>query len=147
MGQVKNNEANVLQNGPQIKYLWYISASFFLIMTTNMSKPSQLNKSLACNIFELPHYFWLDPYSISVSVTWFLNWILILRDNLSKTGNKTYSTEKCAILWVFWHFLVHGDLLKKQVVESGPNLDVGCPKWHMDSCLANTLREDIMNKK
>ena len=31
MGQVKNNEANVLQNGPKIKYLWYIS--------TNMGKP------------------------------------------------------------------------------------------------------------
>ncbi len=30
-GQVKNNEANVLQNDPKIIYLRYISASFFLI--------------------------------------------------------------------------------------------------------------------
>ena len=37
----------MLQNGPK--------------MTTNMSKPSQQDKLPACNIFELPHYFWNDP--------------------------------------------------------------------------------------
>ncbi len=31
MGHSKNNEANVLQNGPKIIHLWYISTSFFLI--------------------------------------------------------------------------------------------------------------------
>ena len=30
-GHSKNNEANVLQNGRKIIYLWYISTSFFLI--------------------------------------------------------------------------------------------------------------------
>ena len=34
MGQVKNNKANVLPNGPKIIYLWCISASFFLIRDT-----------------------------------------------------------------------------------------------------------------
>ena len=62
MGQVKNNEANVLQNGPKTKYPTYFSTSYFL-MTTNMGKPSQQNKFPACNIFELSHYFSLDPYA------------------------------------------------------------------------------------
>ncbi len=62
-GHSKNNEANVLQNGPKIKHLWY--------MTTNMSKPSQQNKFPACNIFELPHYFWNDPYSLLLKL---INW-------------------------------------------------------------------------
>ncbi len=30
-------------------------------MTTDMSKPSQQNEYPACNIFEFPHYFLLDP--------------------------------------------------------------------------------------
>ncbi len=38
-------------------------------MNTNVSKPSQQNKFHACNIFELPHYFWLDPPA-ETKVTW-----------------------------------------------------------------------------
>ncbi len=33
-------------------------------MTTNMSKPPKQNKFPACNIFELPHYFLFDPYTV-----------------------------------------------------------------------------------
>ncbi len=61
MGHSKNNEANVLQNGPKIISLIHFN---IIYITTNMSKPSQQNKFPACNIFELPHYFWNDPYNI-----------------------------------------------------------------------------------
>ena len=76
-GHSKNNEANVLQNGHKIIYLWYISPSFFLIRATmaqieshitNIGKPSQQNKFPACNIFELPHYFWNDPWPSRIGV-------------------------------------------------------------------------------
>ncbi len=54
-GQVKNNEANVLQNGPKIKIIPLIHF-YSGKMTTSLAKPSQQNKSPACDIFELPHY-------------------------------------------------------------------------------------------
>ncbi len=43
MGQVKDNEANLFQNDPKIKYLWYISTSFFLIRAT-MAQISKVSK-------------------------------------------------------------------------------------------------------
>ena len=54
MGQVKNNEVNLLQNGLKIIYLLYPSTSFF---PDNMGKTTQQNSFPVCNIFELPHYF------------------------------------------------------------------------------------------
>ena len=42
-GQVKNNEANVLQNGPKVIYLWYISAS--------LSPPVLMHGGLLCITF------------------------------------------------------------------------------------------------
>ncbi len=52
MGHPKNNEANVLQecvNSPEC-----CLCSLLLRMG--------MNTLPECNIFELPHYFWNDPY-------------------------------------------------------------------------------------
>ncbi len=51
-GLSKNNEANVLQNETCLSCL---------LFNINARKPSQQNKFPACNIFQLPHYFWNDP--------------------------------------------------------------------------------------
>ena len=47
--------------------MWYKMALSLIhfYMTANMGKPSQQNKSPACNIFELPHYFLLEPKTLS----------------------------------------------------------------------------------
>ncbi len=80
-GQVKNNEANVLQNGPKIIYLWYISASFFLI--TWISHHSRINSLnailLSCLIiFDLTpkHFRWISIYEVHFGPKE-LSWTLI----------------------------------------------------------------------
>ncbi len=54
-GQVKNNEANVLQNGPKS----YISDTFLHHFSDKgHNGPIKIaHKFPECNIFELPHYF------------------------------------------------------------------------------------------
>ena len=54
-----------------MRCLWVIpkimrQMCYKMAQKSNISDTSQQNKFPACNIFELPHYFWNDPYMLWV---------------------------------------------------------------------------------
>ncbi len=82
-GQVKNNEANVLQNGPKIIYLWYISALWLLTWISHHSRINSLNAIfLSCLIiFDLTLSRLCTVDKFGLSQWWLLlysSWVVVL---------------------------------------------------------------------
>ena len=87
-GHSKNNETNVLQNGPKIIYLWYISTSFFLTqvkwLLTWVSHRSRINSLhaifLSCLIiFGTTHKIFAGPLQTVNTSEMFIHHARLLR--------------------------------------------------------------------